>query len=101
MENQTKNIIAATGVGITVGAVLGILFAPAKGTKTRSRIKGQVKDLTSKVTDIKNSITSGEIKPMDMLANLKEHVETGLKEGKADVKKDLLEQIKKLEEALK
>jgi gas vesicle protein len=101
MENQTKNIIAATGVGLAVGAALGILFAPAKGTKTRSKIKGQVKDLSNKVSDLKNSFASGELNPMEMLAGLKEHVESGLKDGKEEVKSELLDQIQKLEKALK
>ncbi len=101
MKSQTKNIIAAAGVGLSVGAVLGILFAPAKGSKTRSKIKGQVKDLSDKVAGIKNSIVSGELNPMEMLSSLKNHIETDLKEGKEDVKDELLDQIQKLEKALK
>lgn len=101
MENSTKNIITATGVGLTIGAALGLLFAPAKGKKTRSKIKGQVKDLTDKVADLKNSVVSGETNPLEMLSNLKHHVEAEMKEGKTEVKDELLEQIQKLEKALK
>lgn len=100
MESQTKNIITAAGVGITVGAVLGILFAPAKGKKTRSKIKGHVQELSGKVSEIKDSIVSGDLKPAEMLSNLRTHVETGFQNGKAEVKKDLLAQIQKLEKEL-
>lgn len=38
MENNNKILIAA-GVGLAVGSILGILFAPDKGTETRNKIK--------------------------------------------------------------
>jgi len=37
-SNGTGKIIAAAAVGLAVGAVLGILLAPASGTDTRSSL---------------------------------------------------------------
>jgi gas vesicle protein len=57
METKTNNtgkIIAAVAVGAVVGAALGILFAPDKGSVTRSKIAGGAKDLAS---DLKNKMT--------------------------------------------
>lgn len=39
MSNNTGNTIVAILAGAAVGATLGILFAPDKGSKTREKIK--------------------------------------------------------------
>lgn len=44
MKNSV-NIIGALFLGMAVGAVMGILLAPAKGTETRKKITGGAKDL--------------------------------------------------------
>lgn len=40
MSNNTGNTLIALLVGAAVGAGIGILFAPDKGSKTREKIKG-------------------------------------------------------------
>jgi gas vesicle protein len=45
MSNKTGNTIAALLIGAALGAVAGILFAPDKGSKTRSKIKDRFDDL--------------------------------------------------------
>ncbi len=52
--NGVGRIVGALVVGAIGGAVLGVLFAPAKGSKTRSNIVDGAKDLAG---DIKKSLT--------------------------------------------
>ncbi len=57
--NTSKVVVGVLG-GIAVGALAGVLFAPAKGTKTRKRImkKGSnyTKDLKNKFEGLYNDI---------------------------------------------
>ena len=52
----------ATGIllGTVVGAMLGVLFAPKKGSKTRSLI-------ADKARDVGSSVSSGYTKAKDMI----------------------------------
>lgn len=51
MSNSTGNTIVAVLVGVTIGAGLGILFAPDKGSKTREKIKDGFDDVKNNLTD--------------------------------------------------
>ncbi|MGB4414466.1 MAG: YtxH domain-containing protein [Paludibacter sp.] len=52
--NVTGIAIGALVVGALTGAVLGVLFAPDKGSKTRDNIVNGAKDITD---DIKKRLT--------------------------------------------
>lgn len=45
-SNSTGNLIGGILLGATVGAVLGILFAPDKGSETRRKISAKGNDIT-------------------------------------------------------
>jgi gas vesicle protein len=67
MENidNTGKIISAVLVGTAIGAILGILFAPDKGSETRKKLlaKGEdFKDLIQdKITGLISQINSEEV----------------------------------------
>jgi gas vesicle protein len=50
----TSKIIVATLAGVTTGIVLGLLFAPDKGSETRRKISDKYTDLSDQV---KNKIS--------------------------------------------
>lgn len=54
-SNGTFKVIGALVVGALTGAALGILFAPAKGSRTRRNIANGARDLTE---DLKDRMTS-------------------------------------------
>jgi len=49
--NTTSKILTAFAVGAAAGAILGILFAPDKGSATRQKISDQGKKLADSVKD--------------------------------------------------
>ncbi|PKB16726.1 YtxH domain-containing protein [Flavobacterium sp. 5] len=51
MSNNTGSTIVAILVGVTIGAGLGILFAPDKGSKTREKIKDGFDDVKNNLND--------------------------------------------------
>ncbi len=50
MENYTK-IAIGVAAGIAVGGILGVLFAPNKGTETRAKIKNAGTKLNENVQE--------------------------------------------------
>jgi len=71
--NTSGKILAAVAAGIAAGAVLGILFAPDKGTETRRKISEQGK----KIADgVKMKFNKGKEKFND----LKEGIEQKMNE---------------------
>ncbi len=79
-------------VGAGIGATLGLLFAPKKGTETREDLKKMFEDLKNKAKDI-------EIEDVKETVNLK--IEE-IKEGLANLDKEtVLEEAKKTAKKLK
>lgn len=58
--NSSKIVLGILG-GVAVGALAGILFAPAKGKDTRKKIldngKGYIDGLKNKFQDLQNDVT--------------------------------------------
>lgn len=50
--NTTEKTLVALGLGLLVGAGLGILFAPDKGCETRRRIKSEFDRCRDKFNDM-------------------------------------------------
>jgi gas vesicle protein len=90
-SNGTVKIIGALLVGALAGAAIGVLFAPEKGSKTRSNIMGGAKDLAS---EFKKKMT-------EEAAALRQKAED-LENMAKDKVEDVLNNIKgKAEEAVK
>jgi gas vesicle protein len=51
MENNNGNLFMAFLAGASIGASLGILFAPNKGSETREKIKHTVADTTHDLSE--------------------------------------------------
>ncbi len=53
MENTTNNakLIGALVIGTAIGGLLGVLFAPRKGSETRKNIMAKGTDLSDAVKD--------------------------------------------------
>ncbi len=60
--NNTGKVLVSLASGVALGAVLGILFAPDKGSETRRKIKKNSKkisdDVKHKFEDIKTGLKS-------------------------------------------
>jgi len=71
MENTSK-VLIALGVGFIVGGVLGVLFAPDKGSEIRHKIA----DTSKKITDkFKHNLKVGKEKLDEQLNRVNDKVE--------------------------
>ena len=46
MANKSSKLLLAGVAGIVAGVALGILFAPARGSKTRKRLKKGIEEMS-------------------------------------------------------
>jgi len=60
--NTTGKILTAFAVGAAAGAVLGILFAPDKGSETRHKISEQGKKFVDSVREKFNMANCNDLK---------------------------------------
>ncbi|MET7028270.1 YtxH domain-containing protein [Sediminicola luteus] len=51
MSKSNENILLALLTGAAIGAGIGILYAPDKGTEIRKKIKKKAQDTTHDITD--------------------------------------------------
>ncbi|MBU2904871.1 MULTISPECIES: YtxH domain-containing protein [Arenibacter] len=79
MSNDSGNTLLALLTGAAIGAGIGILYAPDKGTKTRKKIKKKAMettdDLTSRISHAKEELTkTAEAKKVDFEQKLEETI---------------------------
>jgi len=76
MKNTGK-ILTAIAAGAAAGAVLGILFAPDKGTETRKKINSQGEKLAD---NIKYKFRRGKDKISDLKEDIAQKINEKVKE---------------------
>jgi len=71
MKNSSK-VLIALGAGIAIGGVLGVLFAPAKGSETRKKFSDTANGLSDK---LKNAVNKGKDSILGLRDELEEIIE--------------------------
>jgi gas vesicle protein len=61
MNKQTGNTLMAFLVGAATGALLGILYAPDKGSNTRDKLSYQLDKYKKKLEDLLDEMISGKV----------------------------------------
>lgn len=70
--NNAGKLLAAFAVGAAAGAVLGVLFAPDKGEKTREKIKDKGKKFAG---DAKEKVKTAREKMEEVKDNIRHSVD--------------------------
>ncbi len=88
-----KKSFGNLALGVAIGASLGILFAPKKGSETRRALKGKMLDLTSKAKELSISDVSDMVQ--DKITEIRHDLNDLDKEKVLKVARDKSEAIKK------
>lgn len=65
--NNSGKLIGALLLGAAIGGILGVLFAPDKGSETRKKIIGKSDDLTDAIKDKFNALVDNFKSEVDMV----------------------------------
>ena len=80
MNDSSKVLISFIG-GAVVGAALGILFAPDKGSNTRRKIASSAKDLKDEITETASEKYQEFLDWKDRMMEKEEETEEKVKSG--------------------
>ena len=68
---RTGKFVSGLLMGVAIGALAGILFAPDKGSKTRKKLRRQSDDLKEKLNDMVDDMTEKYEQVMDKSKKVK------------------------------
>lgn len=88
---DTSTAVIGLLAGLAVGAVLGVLFAPDSGKRTRERISDKALDFTDNIKDGYHSVRERMAVGKDTLNNMKDSVVDNVKNKAAAVSQEFKE----------
>ena len=101
---STKSFLSILA-GLAAGAAIGILYAPDKGWKPRARVKKAAangyEDLKENLGDLGTKVDEKTAEAKETIKNLRETLREKGSEIKEGTRKLLVEQLERLENALK
>ncbi|MFV8365582.1 YtxH domain-containing protein [Flavobacterium sp. XS1P27] len=97
MSNNTGNTLLALLTGAAIGAGIGILFAPDKGSKTRGKIKDGFDDAKN---ELKNKLDNASLELKDKFTSAKYDLEGTYEELVSNMSHKTEDVISFLEEKL-
>ena len=101
---STKSFLSILA-GLVAGAAIGILYAPDKGWKTRARVKKAAangyEDLKENLGDLGTKVDEKTAEAKETINNLRDTLREKGSEIKEGTRKLLVEQLERLENALK
>ncbi|MDI5888994.1 MAG: YtxH domain-containing protein [Flavobacterium sp.] len=97
MSNNTGNTLLALLTGAAIGAGIGILFAPDKGSKTRGKIKDGFDDVKC---ELKNKLDNASLELKDKFTSAKFDLEETYEELVSNMSHKTEDVISFLEEKL-
>lgn len=72
-SNDSGKMIGALLIGVTIGGVLGVLFAPDKGSVTRKKILGKTEDFTDALKEKFDTLLKEAKKEFDAVKEKAKH----------------------------
>jgi gas vesicle protein len=91
MPNQIEGFLKGLVLGGLVGAVIGVLYAPQSGRKTREDIDSKAKELLSKTAEEYEAVLRKGGKAYESAAKQLKHLESATKEKVGEMKESVEE----------